>query len=274
MPEPYQIVRVFAKPDEAQGSQALVFYAGNQIDLQYELDKISTELYEQKGLETTCIITQVTSMHYDIHCFNGKKAIQCCGHGMIAAAKTIFSSCDLSSIIINKSITASHTIDEAGHDVVVLGLPRLSARLDTVPGWVEEIITIGNKKLLPGKAAFSDKDDGYLLLEFSPELSLDVFHAMQINFKQVCENTKRAIVVVQFDQDNEHLYMRYFAPQYGVLEDTATGSVMRFVADYVEKNYQCKHFDVSQCSAKGGFMRIDCKEESILITANATMVSD
>ena len=63
MPEPYQIVRVFAKPDEAQGSQALVFYAGNQIDLQYELDKISTELYEQKGLETTCIITQDRKRH-------------------------------------------------------------------------------------------------------------------------------------------------------------------------------------------------------------------
>ena len=63
--------------------------------------------------------------------------------------------------------------------------------------------------------------------------------------------------------------MRYFAPQYGVLEDTATGSVMRFVADYIEKNYKIKHYDVSQCSAEGGFMKIDCNTETVKITANA-----
>lgn len=270
----YQLVRVFNKAEEAQGNQAVVFFKDSQIDLPHELSGISAEIYKQKGVATTCFISQVVSGHYKVQCFTGNKAIQCCGHGMIAAAKTIFSYDGLSSIIINENVTASQNIDEAGCDVVVLELPRLLARSQAVPGWVNEAIAFDRAKLLPGKAAVSEKNDGYLLLEFEPTLPLDVFRALQLDLKLVCENTKRAIVLVQFDQENEHLYTRYFSPQYGVLEDIATGSVMRFVGDYIEQNYQLAHFDVSQCSSQGGFMKINCQAERILITANATIESN
>lgn len=270
----YHLVRVFDKPEEAQGNLAVVFFDDNQINLPHELTSISFYIYKQKGVATTCFISQVVSGHYDVRCFNGDKAIQCCGHGMIAAAKTVFSICGLSTIIINEHITASHNINEAGHDVVELKLPRLSARLQTVPKWVRDAITFGGEKRVPSQAAVSVQDDGYLLLEFEPALPLEVFRALQLDLKQVCENTKRAIVLLQFDQKNEHLYTRYFAPQYGVDEDIATGSVMRFVGDYIEQNYQCAHFDVSQCSSQGGFMKIDCKAKSVIITANASMESN
>ena len=46
---------------------------------------------------------------------------------------------------------------------------------------------------------------------------------------------------------------------------------MRFVGDYIESNYQCARFDVTQCSSQGGSMSIECKAEHILITANATI---
>ncbi len=65
--------------------------------------------------------------------------------------------------------------------------------------------------------------------------------------------------------------MRYFAPQYGVEEDVATGSVMRFVADYIEKNYQCVQFEVTQYSSLGGYMKVNCGDENVFITANVSM---
>ena len=46
---------------------------------------------------------------------------------------------------------------------------------------------------------------------------------------------------------------------------------MRFVGDYIENKYQSSHFKVSQCSALGGFMLIDCKEQHVLITANVRL---
>ena len=270
----YQILRVFEKPDEAQGNQAVIFFERDHIDLPYEPTKISADMYKLKGIETTCFVSLVTTGHYNVQCFNKNNAIQYCGHGMIAAARTVFASSGLSSIIINDHSTASHHTDKAGHDAVELKMPRLLAQLEAVPNWVSNTLIFGGKTLLPHYSAVSDKKDGYLLLEFVPLLSIDIFSAMQLDLNKVCENSNRAIVVVQFDQANEHLYMRYFAPQYGVPEDSATGSVIRFVADYIEQRYQCTHFDVSQCSLQGGFMEVDCGADGIKITAKVSMESN
>jgi predicted PhzF superfamily epimerase YddE/YHI9 len=266
----YQLVRVFDKPEEAQGNQAMVFFENNESNLN-ELIGINADLYKDNGIATKCFVSLLDSGHYKVQCFNDNKAIQCCGHGLIAAAKTIFSVTGLSSISINENVTALG-LNEVGRNVV-LELPRLSAHSQPVADWMSDVITLASEILSPTNAAVSDEDDGYLLLEFKPALSLDVFRTMQLDLSKICENTKRAIVVVQFDQKNEHLYTRYFAPQYGVTEDSATGSVMRFVADYIEKNYQVSSFDVSQCSALGGFMSIECQDENIKITANATIES-
>ncbi len=275
MQSAYQLVRVFNKTKVAEGNQAAIFLSTSPITLlQDELISISADIYEAKGIATTCFTSELSDGQYEVQCFNDKSAIQCCGHGMIAAAKNIFTKNKFSKIIINKNISASRNIDEEGREIVVLSLPRLAARLQTVPGWVCEVIGFENEKLIPAKSAVSEDDDGYLLLEFVPAVAQKVFRAMQLDLNKVCENTKRAVVVIQFDKKKESLSMRYFAPQYGVIEDIATGSVMRFVGDYIDKNYQCAQFDVNQYSTAGGYMKINCTEENVLIAANANMESE
>lgn len=265
----YQLINVFAKPNEAQGNQAAVILQNEQTYLAGKQSTISLDICQHDGLSTVCFISPINNQNYNVRCFNQDKQIQCCGHGLIAAAKTIFSTGDLIAININENTKAFHQIDNESGDGVMLELPRLLAQQAKVPDWIDKTIVFDSEIVEPDKAALSEKEDGYLLLEFETLLPLDMFQGIKLDLKQICENTKRAIVVLQFDQENKHLYTRYFAPQYGVDEDIATGSVMRFVADYIEKKYQCSHFDVSQCSSLGGFMTIDCKAESVLITANA-----
>jgi len=275
MQSAYQLVRVFNKTKVAEGNQAAIFLSTSPTTLlQNELISISADIYEDKGIATTCFTSELSDGQYEVQCFNDKSAIQCCGHGMIAAAKNIFTKNKLSKIIINKTISASRNIDEEGCEIVVLSLPRLTARLQKVPGWMCDVIDFENEKLIPAKSAVSEHDDGYLLLEFVPEVAQRVFRAMQLDLSKVCENTKRAVVVIQFDKEKKSLSMRYFAPQYGVAEDIATGSVMRFVGDYIDKNYQCVQFDVNQYSTPGGYMKVECTAENILITANANMESE
>ena len=273
---PYQLVRVFAKPEIAQGNTAAIIFQKNNSKQLHQQAKESARLSQQNNIATTCFISQPDAhtgavKHYDVNCFNGDTKIQCCGHGMIAAAKVIFENNHVANIIMNKDITATQGDDEAGNDIIMLTLPRLSARLQPVSDWLGQVITIGEENLRPNKAAVSSHSDGYLLVEFEPALAPDVFRTMQLDLKQICDNTKQAIVVVQFDQEKKQLLMRYFAPQYGVSEDAATGSVMRFVADYIEQRYQCRHFDVTQCSSQGGFMTIDCMTDYVRIAANASM---
>jgi len=259
----HQLIQVFHKNKEIAGNSALVF--SEQLpDLNTRL-----KLFSDNRAGTLCVIKSLQHAFYHVRCFNEQDEIQCCGHGMIAAAKAIFSMSDKSTITINNSISASYNADKT----ISLSLPRLLAQDVSLPGWLEDMLLYQGKSCLPGKAALSAENDGYLLLEFETPLPVDVFRGLQVDSKAICENTNRAVVIVQFDQPKQHLYARYFAPQYGVEEDSATGSVMRFVGDYIEKKYQCSVFEVSQCSRQGGYMKIECEAEKIIISANARMES-
>lgn len=272
MQSSYQLVRVFDKENVAEGNQAAVFLSDSRITSTHnELISLSADIYKDKGIATSCFASELVSGQYEVQCFNKKSEIQCCGHGMIAAAKEIFIKNNLSKIIINKTISVSHNVDTLGHDVINLSLPRISSQVQPVPDWTKKSITIQDEKLIASDSAISEKEDGYLLLEFEPALQLKEFSGFLLNINDVCENTKRAIVVIQFNKESKTLYTRYFAPQYGVTEDIATGSVMRFVADYIENKYQCDKFDAHQCSKGGGYMKVKILTDEIIITSNASM---
>lgn len=265
-----QLITVFSKGNIAQGNQAAIFFNQDDVDLSYDHTKMSADIYKEKGIETTCFISPQGSSHYKVQCFNKDNEIQYCGHGMIAAAKIIFAISDSTNIVINNNTAAILRSAGASTDVIELTMPRLTATLHAVPDWVSNVLTLNAESVLPHYAAVSDNEDGYLLLEVTPALDIKDFSALKLDLTQVCNNTKRAIVVIQFDHENEQLYMRYFAPQYGVIEDTATGSVMRFVADYIAQRYNCVEYDVTQCSARGGYMQVVCMAERVKIIANAS----
>ena len=263
----YQIIRVFGDSDEVQGNLSTVVRLQKRMSFN-ELSNLAHQKYKQSNVSTTCFIYEVDKTHFDVQCFSDDNAIQCCGHGMIAAAKIVFENSKISNIILNQSVSASKKGSE-----IELTLPRMFSTKCDVPDWANKVMTFGGGYLLPNQAAISDKLDGYLLLEFNPNLSLDVFSGLLLDLNTVCESTKRAVVIIQFDEKNRHLYTRYFAPQYGVLEDSATGSVLRFVADYIMQTYDIAEYQVNQCSKEGGFMIINCREKDIVITTNVRVES-
>ncbi len=263
MQAPYHVVTVFAKPEQALGNQAAVFLE--------QQNPAALELLDNNDIATACFISSTESDEYTVQCFNGKNKIQCCGHGMIAAAETIFSTTNTSNIVINNNILAARVQNKFSHHLVELRLPRLTAIKQLVPSWTESLFVSNNTHLIPLQAALTKNNDGYLLLEFDSQISLADFRTMQPDLSLINKNTQRAIVAIRFDTNKQYLYMRYFAPQYGNAEDSATGSVMRFVADYIDKHYQVSEFEVIQCSAAGGFMQIKCDDKSVAITANVSM---
>jgi len=260
----HQVVQVFHKDKVALGNHAVI-YSEHLPDINTRL-----KLFSENNIATQCVVKSLHDELYDVRCFNNQYEIQCCGHGMIAAAKTIFYIGEKSKITINNNIYASLNSNKT----ISLSLPRLSAQVASTPNWLGDMLLFNNKTYLPSMAAITNKDDGYLLLEFEDKLPVDVFRGLQVDLKLICDNTNRGIVLVQFDQANQYLYTRYFAPQYGVVEDNATGSVMRFVGDYIEKKYQCSTFEVSQCSTQGGYMKIECESEKIVISAHAKIESN
>lgn len=266
-----QLIRIFNKPNEHKGNLVMVIAKDEPTS---SLADISAQLEKENGIATTCFFSALKSAdneasnNFKVQCFNGHSAIQCCGHGMIAAAKSIFDSTGLSQININQSIKATQDKDANAKNNISLSLPRLASQQVEIPNWTKQLLHYQAQNITPSDVAQSEKSDGYLLLELAATITLKQFSAMTIDEELICKQTQRAVVVILFDKNKDHLYLRYFAPQYGVTEDSATGSVMRFVADFIAKKYHSKQYEVTQCSQSGGYMHLTCHDSNVVITSH------
>lgn len=271
MLSPYQVVTVFAKPDYALGNQAAVFLTEKNTDTSYA-EQVSSGLtiMQQKGIATACFISSQNDEHYKVQCYNGSHPIQCCGHGLIAAAEALFNNTAQSEVILNNTVSAAKVNNAANTHRVKLTLPRMNSTLFKVPGWVKHLFTLNEQAIIPDNAAISESDDGYLLLDFKNEIDKKTFQSMQASMNKIIKNTQRAVVAISFNKQEKICFSRYFAPQYGNPEDSATGSVMRFVADYIDKKYQARQFEVEQCSAEGGFMKVSSNDKSVSIFSDVS----
>lgn len=270
----YQIVTVFNQDEYAEGNQALIIYDDHFSDLNDQFIMAERKQFfnntQNKSITTLCFVSLENENNINLRCFTASHKIQCCGHGMIAAAKIIFTKTKLNHVSINDEVFAQ---DDKENEKIILNLPRINSVVESIPLWTKAIFRLNRKFIEPYYVACSDEEDGYLLIELSTLLTRKDFSELEIDFDSICKNTKRAIVVIIFDENSQQLLMRYFAPQYGSAEDTATGSVMRFVADYIAAQYKHTKYRVIQCSQKGGYMEIDCNIDSVMIKANALLES-
>ena len=117
-----------------------------------------------------------------------------------------------------------------------------------------------------GYAVVGD-EDGYLIAEFPPDTALERITPPGDRLSAI---TGRALIVtcpaeIHGDATAADapalIRYRYFAPQHGSAEDTATGSAMRILAKYWHDKGLGARLTAHQCSPRGGLLqaRIDAQ---------------
>ncbi|WOJ97134.1 PhzF family phenazine biosynthesis protein [Congregibacter brevis] len=133
----------------------------------------------------------------------------------------------------------------ADADKYWIGLPSISCTACRVPHWIGEFFPVP-----PWRAAEAGADDGYLVLEWPEGFDLE---SLPIPRYALHRRTGRALIVTSRDTSSSFdIQMRYFAPQHGVPEDTATGSAMRVLATYWMNRDLSEGLRARQCSQFGG----------------------
>jgi predicted PhzF superfamily epimerase YddE/YHI9 len=66
------------------------------------------------------------------------------------------------------------------------------------------------------------------------------------------------------------IQLRYFAPQYGVPEDTATGSALRVLAEYWSPRFT--RLTAEQCSPAGGLLLAQWTPDHIDVGGRCSML--
>jgi predicted PhzF superfamily epimerase YddE/YHI9 len=172
--------------------------------------------------------------------------IQCCGHGLLAAAYCwqLRLQCDELPLLMNGSVVPSWR----EQDNTWLRFQRLPTRMCPVPEWVVEIFPDQQQ---PVSAATCGDEQGYLVLQWPDDFNLT---ALSHQLECLSHRSQRALIctAAQPVAGSGVIQLRYFAPQYGVDEDTATGSAMRVLADYWSDRFT--HLIARQCSPLGGLL--------------------
>tara|TARA_R110002072_G_scaffold85210_6_gene192785 strand:- start:3252 stop:3968 length:717 start_codon:yes stop_codon:yes gene_type:complete len=204
-----------------------------------------------------------------VRCYStAGQLIQCCGHGLLAAAHSWQRQLqrDDLCLLMNGSVVPSWREGDA----TWLRFAGIRSHTCAVPDWVPHVFRGVD---LPTAAAVAGNEQGYLVLQWPDNFDLKGLTPPTV---MVGEYTERALIctAARPQWGAGAIQLRYFAPQYGVFEDAATGSAMRVLAHYwasrfsrlvahqassagglLLSRYHPSHVDVGGCCADAGAAR-------------------
>jgi predicted PhzF superfamily epimerase YddE/YHI9 len=205
------------------------------------------DLADPEAMSAHCASWRSGTDVASVRCWTaGGEPIRLCGHGLLCAgAAWLRHDGGVSELEMN-GLRVAFSVED---DWAWIGLPHLSCEACGVPRWVREFFPDA-----PWRAARAGDESGYLILEWPAGFDLGSLAVPDYGLRR---RTQRAIIATAVDRADPgfDVQLRYFAPQHGVPEDTATGSAMRALATYWVNRELADGLRAFQCSPYGGELR-------------------
>jgi predicted PhzF superfamily epimerase YddE/YHI9 len=198
-------------------------------------------------MDTQCLTWLRGDHEAEVRCWSiSGQQIRLCGHGLLCCGVAwLRSEAQVSQLFMGGLPVAFYAED----DLAWIGLPSLRCDACAVPHWVREFF-----RTPPWRAATAGGEDGYLILEWPAGFDLEDLPVPPYSLRH---RTQRSLIVTCIDATDPEVdvRLRYFAPQHGVPEDSATGSAMRVLATYWRNRELNDGLRAYQCSHYGGELR-------------------
>ncbi|WP_153913371.1 PhzF family phenazine biosynthesis protein [Shewanella sp. TC10] len=212
-----------------------------------------------------------TGLGYHIRWFSPETEVILCGHGALAAADVIVSELNTDinlshCTFINKHIkvksnsNSTYILELAAVELIA---PSLSSDLVEVidnhicldetkkfEAVVDEVVVNNAAQL--DKAKQTANLNGYLIV---PLASKEAVVNFDFDEKKFSELTQQALIVTYKAANKNEIFFRYFSPQYGAKEDSATGSAAPVIAEFWQCEYGVNYI-CEQLSLSGGIYQV------------------
>lgn len=202
-------------------------------------------LPEPDGL-TQCLSWPGADDAPEVRCLTpAGQAISLCGHGLIGCGTTWTQLGRPASAMLMNHCDVRFSRDG---DLSWVGFEPMDCEECAVPEWVA-----GQFASAPESAATAGGEAGYLILRWADDADLRSLPVPGAELKKV---SARAVIATCADTEHAGLDIRqrYFAPQHGVAEDSATGSAMRVLASFWQRHASMDQLRAWQCSPVGGHL--------------------
>ncbi|MBT8061921.1 MAG: PhzF family phenazine biosynthesis protein, partial [Gammaproteobacteria bacterium] len=190
-----------------------------------------------------------TPGHAHVRCWAPTGAeIELCGHGLLCCATHWQGRWGAHGVLEMNGMAVRF---ESRGGMQWVGFPNIETTACAVPDWAAELLGA-----TPIRAAVAGPASGYLVLELAAGCDPA---ALRAPGEALAAHSARSLIVTRGvtaadSLHGETIQSRYFAPQYGVPEDAATGSAMRVLASYWHSRGEGSEQKALQRSAAGGWL--------------------
>ncbi|KAA1159917.1 PhzF family phenazine biosynthesis protein [Pseudoalteromonas fuliginea] len=256
---------VFYSPaNNLKGSSALIVIYKNGLT-----SKTMQYIASQSNHPATVFLNQneITKRHCNIRWFNQTSEIKRCGHGTLAAA----------NFLIKHFGYCPEVLTSMSHERFTIRVKKQRAQLllKSIEPKKSELAAGELRSVFSSaiKAAYSTGDkNGYTVVLFNKEFNEDVekddLKSLHVDFKALSKLHKNAVIALSIknkDKKNAIAHFRYFAPQFGVNEDSATGSAITVIAPLLFRLHGLNKVQLIQQSNNGALLNYEFNNAKVVI---------
>ena len=260
---------VFYSPaNNLKGSSALIVIY--KIGL---TSKTMQYIASQSNHPATVFLNQneITKRHCNIRWFNQTSEIKRCGHGTLAAANFLIKYFGYCPEVFISMSNERFTIRVKKQRAQLLLKSIEPKKSELAKGELQSVFSLAIK------AAYSaGENNGYTVVlfneefnkEFSKDVEKDDLKSLHVDFKALNKLHKNAVIALSIkiiDKKNAIAHFRYFAPQFGVNEDSATGSAVSIIAPLLFRLHGLNKAKLIQQSNNGALLNYEFNNAKVVI---------
>ena len=262
----------FSPANSLKGSSALIVIYENGLT-----SKTMQYIASQSIHPATVFLNQneITKHHCKIRWFNQTSEIKRCGHGTLAAANFLIDHLGYCPEVFTSMSNERFTI-RVKKQRAQLSLKSIEPKKSKLAkGELKSVFSVAIK------AAYSTGDkNGYTVVLFSKEFNKEFskefdksvkkynLKSLHVDLKALSKAHKNAVIALNIKNINEKtaiVQFRYFAPQFGVNEDSATGSALSVIAPLLFRLYGLNKAKLIQQSNNGALLNYEFNNAEVLI---------
>ncbi|WP_350635131.1 PhzF family phenazine biosynthesis protein [Pseudoalteromonas sp. GW168-MNA-CIBAN-0100] len=258
----------YSSANNLKGSSALIVIYKNGLT-----SKTMQYIASQSIHPATVFLNQneITKRHCNIRWFNQTSEIKRCGHGTLAAANFLIKYFGYCPEVFTSMSNERFTIRVKKQRAQLLLKSIESKKSELAKGELQSVFSLAIK------AAYSaGENNGYTFVlfneefnkEFSKDVEKDDLKSLHVDFKALNKLHKNAVIALSIkniDKKNAIAHFRYFAPQFGVNEDSATGSAVSIIAPLLFRLHGLNKAKLIQQSNNGALLNYEFSNAKVVI---------
>ena len=221
-------------------------------------DELMQAIAEENNLaETAFFVPNHGGFH--IRWFTPINEVKLCGHATLASAFVLFNCLGHESDIIKFESLSGELSVTKNDDILTLDFPAQPPESCSAP----EALIKGMADLTKSPVEVLFNEDYLCVLESEEELA-----RLNPKYSFLNQLDLRGVIVTAPSKEYDFV-VRFFAPKYGIQEDSVTGSAYTQLVPYWAEKLGKKKFKAKQISSRGGELSCELSGDRVLISGKA-----